>query len=157
MKGSNWEAGHRMPFIVRWPGQVARGATSPQLVCFTDVLATLADLTQSPLPPEAGPDSFSFLPALLGRPAAGQPVRDSLVVGRSFRSGPWKLIEGREALFFGRAGSGTYPDKNEAPGQLYNLAEDPRETTNLAAAKPEIVARLKQELTRIQNAGRSRP
>ena len=103
-----------------------------------------------PLPADAGPDSLSFLPVLLGRQPGDKPVRDLLVVGRAIRSGPWKWIDGRETLFFARAGSGTYPAKDEAPGQLYNLDDDPRETTNLAAARPEIVNRFKQELARRQ-------
>jgi hypothetical protein len=49
-------------------------------------------------------------------------------------------------VFFMRPGSPTFPAQDEPPGQLYNLADDPRETKNLAAGKPEIAARLKQEL-----------
>jgi N-sulfoglucosamine sulfohydrolase len=56
-----------------------------------------------------------------------------------------------------RTGSPTFPAQNEAPGQLYNLADDPSETKNLAADKPEIVTSLKQELARIQRATRTRP
>lgn len=104
----------------------------------------------------AVPDSLSFLPVLLGTQPEDQPVRQSLVVGRSVRCGSWKWIEGREPEFFGRRGSRTIPAKNEAPGQLYNLADDLGETRNLAAERPEIVAKLKQELERIQNTARTR-
>jgi len=157
MKGSNWEAGHRMPFIARWPGTVKPGSISAQTVCFTDVLATLAAVTQAKLAEDAGPDSFSFLPVLLGTQPVNKPVRDSLVVGKSIRSGPWKWIEGREPVFFARAGSPTYPAKDEAPGQLYNLADDPHETKNLAGEKPEMVAKLKDEFARTQKGTRTRP
>ena len=157
MKASNWEGGHRMPFIVRWPGKVKSGSTSAQLICFTDIMATLAAVTGAKLPASAGPDSFSFLPVLLGMQPEHKPIRESLVIGKSIRSGPWKYIEGREPVFFMRPGSPTSPAQNEPPGQLYNLADDPRETRNLAVDKPEIVARLKQEFARIQNATRTRP
>ncbi|MBL9212225.1 MAG: sulfatase-like hydrolase/transferase [Opitutaceae bacterium] len=157
MKGSHWEAGHRMPFIVRWPGRVKAGSTAAQMVCFTDVMATLAAATGATLEAEAGPDSFSFLPVLLGSQPAAKPVRESLVIGRSLRSGRWKWIEGREPVRFGRPASGTYPAAGEPPGQLYDLEADPRETTNLAAAQPEVVARLKAELARIQQSSRTRP
>ena len=154
MKGSNWEAGHRMPFLARWPGRAKPGTVSAQTICFTDVLATFAAILDRPLPADAGLDSFSFLPALLGQAA---PVRPGLVVGRSYRSGPWKLIEGREPLLFHVQNPGTYPAKDEPPGQLYNLADDPREQRNLHATRPEIVARLTAEFDTLKNSARSRP
>jgi arylsulfatase A len=150
MKSSNWEGGHRIPFIARWPGKVKANSISRQLICFTDVMATLAELTGSKLPAGAGPDSFSFLPVLRGKQPENKPVRGSLVVGKSIRSGPWKWIEGYEPALFMRPESGFVPAKTEAPGQLFNLAADPRETNNLAARHPEIIARLKAELARIQ-------
>jgi arylsulfatase A-like enzyme len=157
MKNSNWEAGHRVPFIVRWPGRVKAGAVSDQLVCFTDVMATFAELTGATLADDAGPDSFSFLPALLGTPAKSAPLRESLVIGQSVRLGPWKWIEGREPVRFGERSAGVYPPESEPPGQLYHLGDDPGETTNLAAKHPEMVAKLKAEFTRVKQATRTRP
>ncbi|MBM3850882.1 MAG: arylsulfatase [Verrucomicrobia bacterium] len=157
MKSSNWEGGHRMPFIVRWPGKVKPGSISTRTICFTDIMATLADVSGVKLAAEAGPDSFSFLPVLLGTQPADKPVRESLVIGKSIRSGPWKYIEGREPEFFARPGSKTIPEPSQPPGQLFHLDDDPRETKNLAVEKPEIVARLQAELKRIRKAGRTRP
>jgi arylsulfatase A-like enzyme len=157
MKGSNWEAGHRMPFVARWPGKTKAGSSSAQTICFTDVMATFAALLGRPLPDDAGPDSFSFLPVLLGRQNAGEPVRPNLVVGQSLRAGAWKWIEGRERVLFFRQDSGTVPDKNEPPGQLFNLADDPRETKNLAAARPEVATEMKATLARILQGSRTRP
>jgi arylsulfatase A len=157
MKNSHWEGGHRIPFIVRWPGKVQAGSTSDQLVCFTDVMATLADVVGTELPDEAGPDSISFLPSLLGRKPEVSLRRNSLVIGKSIRSGPWKYIEGRESNLFMRQDSGTFPTKDNPPGQLYNLADDLRETKNLANERAEIVIKLQMELARIQNATRTRP
>ncbi len=156
MKGSNWEAGHRMPFIARWPARIKAGTTSSQLICFTDLLATFAAITGRELPSGAGPDSISFLPALLGRPAPREHTRSTLVVGQSLRSGPWKWIEGRERLLWFKSDAGTYPAKNDAPGQLYNLADDPRETKNLRTVHPEIAARLADDLRAIQRGTRTR-
>jgi arylsulfatase A-like enzyme len=154
MKGSNWEGGHRTPFIVRWPGRVKPGSTSAQTIGFTDVMATLAEAAGTKLADDAGVDSVSFLPALLGQ-TAGR-VRDSLVVGQSFRMGQWKWIEGRERRLFQLPNSGTDPAAGEPPGLLYNLAEDPRETTNLTAARPEVVTRLVAELERVRKSSRTR-
>jgi arylsulfatase A len=157
MKGSHWEGGHRMPFIVRWPGMVKPSSTSAQMICFTDVMATLADATHAKLPEDAGPDSFSFLPVLLGSQPENEPIRRSLVIERSVRLGPWKWIDGHEPALFVRPGRGFVPPKDSPPGQLYNLADDPAETNNLAAQKPEIVAKLKAELDRTKKAARTRP
>ncbi|MCY2976696.1 MAG: arylsulfatase [Planctomycetota bacterium] len=157
MKNSHWEGGHRMPFIVRWPSKVQFGSTSDQLVCFTDVMATLAEVTGTKLPDDAGPDSISFLPALLGLKPKNLSMRNSLVIGKSIRSGPWKYIEGRESNLFMRQDSGTFPAKDEPAGQLYNLVDDLHETRNLINQEPGIVTKLKTEFTQIQTATRTRP
>ncbi|MDO8540364.1 MAG: arylsulfatase [Opitutaceae bacterium] len=159
MKADAWEGGHRMPFIVRWPGKVNAGTSSRQLVCFTDLMATFADVVDTPLPNDAGPDSYSFLPVLLGRPAGNRAMRDSLIVKTGLpmiRSGPWKLIAGLGSGGFSKPARVT-PGPGEPEGQLYNLDDDIGETKNLYADKPEIVARLKQQLAALEHAGRSRP
>jgi len=157
MKASNWEAGHRTPFIVRWPGRVKAGSITGQTIGFTDVMATLADVAVATLADDAGADSLSFLPVLAGRQPPDVPIRDSLVVGRSLRLGPWKWIEGRERTLFQISTSPTDPAENEPPGLLYNLDDDPFETTNLAAARPEVVVRLVREFERIRNSRQTRP
>lgn len=161
MKGDAWEGGHRMPFIVRWPGRVKAGTTSAQTICFTDLLATFADVCGSKLPTGAGPDSFSFLPVLQGLQPADQPIRGPLVMqaGSSsammIRSGDWKLIN--------QLGSGGFsqpktikPGPGDPAGQLYNLRDDLAETNNLYLKHPDIVARLEAEMQHIIKAERSR-
>lgn len=157
MKGDAWEAGHRMPFIVRWPGRVKAGTVSRQTICYTDLLATLAAILEVKLPSGAAEDSFSILPVLLGTQPEDQPVRGPVVVPsvRGFltiRSGPWKLIEG--------LGSGGFslphrvePSPDGPEGQLYNLVDDPGETTNLWQQHPDVVRRLRSELARIRKSG----
>lgn len=158
-KTEAYEGGHRVPLLVRWPGKVAPGAHSGELVALTDVLATVAEMLGTPLPHDAGEDSFSFLHALLKRPAAG-PVREAIVHDSNqgqfaVRQGPWKLI-----LCQGGGGIGWSPDQadpTQPPGQLYNVVDDPSEGTNLYAEHPEIVARLTTLLEDIRKSGRSRP
>lgn len=161
MKGDAWEAGHRMPFIVRWPGRVKPGTVTDQTICFTDLLATFADVCGAKLPTGAGPDSYSFLPVLEGRQPKDKPIRGPMVMraGSSpammIRSGDWKLIN--------QLGSGGFsqpktiqPEPGDPAGQLYNLRTDRAETNNLYLKHPEIVARLEAEMQRIRNAESSR-
>lgn len=162
MKADAWEAGHRMPFIVRWPTQVRAGRFTHQTICFTDLLATFADLLDVELPEDAGPDSFSFLSVLDGSQPETTAVRGPIVMSPGsgdsmmmIRSGNWKLIKG--------LGSGGFsdpkriePGPNDPTGQLYNLAQDLGETKNLYLEKPEIVARLTAQMKKIVDAGRSR-
>jgi arylsulfatase A-like enzyme len=161
MKGDAWEGGHRMPFIVRWPGRVQPASTSDQMICFTDFMATFAALTNIPLPDGAGPDSFNFLPVLLGEQPANKPVREHLAIASgngtlTLRSGPWKLIK--------RLGSGGFtkpaiiePQPGEPEGQLYNLADDLAESRNRYLDEAERVKSMKATLRSIRDATQTRP
>ena len=157
MKADAWEGGHRMPFIVRWPERVKAGTVSDQTICFTDLLATFADICGAPLPAGTGPDSFSFLPVLEGRPPQGQPLRGPIVMqaGSSsammIRSGDWKLINQLGSGGFSKPSS-IKPEPDGPAGQLYNLRDDLAETHNLYLKHPEIVARLEAEMQRILKA-----
>jgi arylsulfatase A-like enzyme len=162
MKSDLWEAGHRMPFIVRWPGRVQAGTVSEQMICFTDLLATLTDICGAALPPEAGPDSFSFLPVLEGRQPPDVPIRPSLVMQAGsvgsmmmIRSGDWKFINGLGAGGFTKPNS-IKPRPGEPTVQLYNLRKDPAEATNLAAQYPDKVKELQAAMKVIVENGRSR-
>lgn len=160
MKADAWEAGHRMPFVVRWPGVVEAGTVSRQTICFTDLLATFADIVGTELPDEAGPDSFSLLPVLQGKQREEQSVRPSLVIASGNRTmtcriGDWKLIEGLGSGGFSEPRK-VKPRPGGPTGQLYNLADDPDESENLFAKHPEIVERLRAELKRVKGSGRSR-
>ncbi len=162
MKSDAWEGGHRMPFIVRWPGRVKPGTVSGQTLCFTDVLATLADVSGAKLPDGAGPDSFSFLPVLQGVQPPDKPIRGPIVMqagsvpsAMMIRSGDWKLIHGLGSGGFSKPAS-IKAKPGEPEGQLYNLRDDLGETKNLYLEKPDIVARLKAEMRRIVEAPGSR-
>ncbi len=158
-----FEGGHRVPFIVRWPGRVQAGVLSDALVANTDLLATCAEIVASPLPHAAGEDSYSFLSTLLGQ-STGQPPRPALVTDSmmglfAIQEGPWKLIQGQGGGGYSPPGSPPppAPSPSDPPGQLYHLGDDLGETRNLYAEKPEIVARLTALLEQIQTKGRSRP
>jgi arylsulfatase A-like enzyme len=142
-----------MPFIVRWPGHVAPASQSERVICFTDILATLSDVTGVALPEGAGPDSYSFLPELLGVLSEDQPTRPPLVLSSGngtmvIRSGEWKLIEGLGSGGFSKP-EHVEPGPGDPAGQLYNLDEDPGETNNLYSQRPEIVIRLQSEMKQL--------
>ena len=161
MKADAWEGGHRMPFIVRWPGRVKAGTVSEQTICFTDLLATFADICGAKLPAHAGPDSFSLLPVLEGRQPEDKPVRGPIVMqaGSSsammIRSGDWKLVNQLGSGGFSQPKT-IHPKPGDPTGQLYNLRDDLNETNNLYLKHPEIVARLEAEMQRIVKAEHSR-
>lgn len=151
MKGDAYEGGHRMPFIVRWPGKVSAGSESGQLVCFTDMMATVADLLKVPLPQETNAeDSYSFLPVLLNANEPHQ-LRDELLIEsvyglHALRLGDWVYINGEGSGGF----SWGYPrpegDPRDGVPQLYNLADDPGQRQNVIAEEPGVAAMLEQKL-----------
>jgi len=161
MKGDAWENGHRMPFIVRWPGKVKSGSVSHQTICFTDMLSTFASVVGADLPANAGPDSFNILPVWLGKQPEEKPIRGPVVIPSAngtlcIRSGPWKLIPALGSGGFSKP-SRVQPVAGGPEGQLYNLANDRGETNNLYLKNPPIVKRLTAELDRIRKADQSRP
>ena len=154
-KADIWEGGHRVPFVVRWPGKTRAGAVSDELIELTDLIRTCAAIVEKPLPDGAGPDSKSILPLLLGEKPS-TPVRDfavhhSLWGVFAIRKGPWKMIPHRGS------GGFTFPktidvDKVGGPaGQLYHLANDPSETQNVWEQYPEVVSNLKTLLKQIRS------
>ena len=97
-KADIFEGGHRVPFVVRWPGQVAARTESRQLVCLIDILATVAEILDCPLPDDAGEDSISFLPAAAGsRGDADHLVSHSINGTFAIRRGAWKLALGPDS------------------------------------------------------------
>jgi arylsulfatase A-like enzyme len=167
MKGALTDAGHRMPFIARWPGKVPAGSACDELICFADLMATLASLVGEKLPNDAGEDSFDISPLLRGEKPA-QTIRNGMVhvnygsYTLAIRDGDWKLIL--------PAGVYTVQDRTITPDhvvettgrgpndkfQLYNLRTDPGESTNVFTREPdkakELLATLKADIAR----GRSR-
>jgi arylsulfatase A-like enzyme len=151
LKNSAFEGGHRVPFVARWPGHVPAGAVSDELLCLTDLMATLADLTGEPMPEGAGEDSFSVLPALLGRGGC-DPPRPAMVndtgghgcdVGDfAIRRENWKLI--------------VMPARTESEAEsrhLFDLESDPGEQDDLIGEHPVIAAELAGLLAEIRQHG----
>lgn len=159
-KADLYEGGHRMPFLVRWPGVIKPGTSSDQIICLTDLMATCASILGVELSPEAGVDSYSLLPVFLGEDT--KPLREATIhhsVNGSFaiRKGKWKL------LMCPGSGGWSYPrpevdDLTGYPNiQLYDLENDISETTNVQDQFPEVVEELKSLLIKYIEEGRSTP
>ncbi len=174
-----WEGGHRVPCIVRWPGNVPAGSLSGALTSNVDFLATMAELTGLTDLAREAQDSYSFLPVL--KREAGHQGRDHLVIAAnsrrhlSIRKGPWMYIPARGGGGFRspRAGDhmfggpGAFPftgqensdivngkiREDAPPAQLYNLEADPTQNQNVYRDHPGIVAELQQLLE--ETIGRS--
>ena len=167
MKGALTDAGHRMPFIASWPGKIQAASSCGELICFTDMMATIASLLGEKLPDDAGEDSFDISPLLRGEKPA-QPIRNGMVhvnygsYTLAIREGGWKLIL-PSGIYVAQNGT-VAPDhivetKGKGPNdkfQLYNLRTDPGETTNVFTKEP---AKAKELFTALQAdvaRGRSR-
>jgi arylsulfatase A-like enzyme len=159
-KADLYEGGHRVPFIVRWPGKVKAGTVSKQLIGQIDFMATFADLLGKPLPPTAGEDSVSFLSVLLGNESTK--LRSSIVsqsINGNFavRDGQWKLClsPGSGGWSFPRPGR---DDQSRLPEfQLFDLEVDPSESNNIVEKHPDRVAAMKAMLEKLIERGRSTP
>ncbi|MBC8355668.1 MAG: sulfatase-like hydrolase/transferase [Planctomycetes bacterium] len=166
VKRDNWEGGHRVPFIVRWPGRVKPGSTSDQITSLTDVMATTASIVGAALPDNAAEDSYDMLPALLGQDE--ESIRP-YVLQQGFGGARYLAIRRGKWKYLAHKGSGgnrydnhrslktyrltdTAPD---APGQLYDLNADPGETKNLYFDHTAIVEQLNSLLAESIASGRS--
>ncbi len=170
MKRDQWEGGHRVPLLVRWPEGIKAGSVSSQTVSLTDIMATCAALIGFELPNNAAEDSYDLLPVLKGE--AREAVRPYTLqqtwsAHYSIRVGNWKYLNHRGS------GGNDYERKSnflkglrdyiiedtapDAPGQLYDLAQDPGETTNLHDQYPERVKEMKVLLDQSLASGRSAP
>ncbi|OYP35558.1 sulfatase family protein [Rhodopirellula sp. MGV] len=159
-KADIYDGGHRVPFIVRWPGKVKPGSRTENLVGQLDFFATTAEITGAKIPGDMAEDSVSFLPTLLGKANA---VSRQSIVSQSIsgyfaiRDGVWKLC-----LCPGSGGWSTprpgRDDMSELPPmQLYNLADDPGETKNLFVSEPDRVESMIAMMQQAIDNGRTTP
>jgi arylsulfatase A-like enzyme len=158
-KADIYDGGHRIPLLVKWPRTIPGGGRTDQILCLGDLLATVADILNEPLPDTAGEDSVSNLPIWKG--TATGPVREAVVhhsIDGSFsiRKGRWKLE------MCPGSGGWSYPKPGEEPDgappiQLYDMAGDVGERKNVYDRHPETVDSLTRLLTRYVKEGRSTP
>ncbi len=165
VKRDLWEGGHRVPFLLRWPGKVQPNTTSDELIGFTDLMATFAAIVKAPLPNDAAEDSVDISPAFRGEQVKREGLVHSSGSGKlALRQGDWVLIaapsgqdnnkaSGEPAWF--RMGRGYNDHKH--PYELYNLRDDPTQKNNLYAEHIERAKAMQAVLQRFQSEGRSVP
>ena len=177
-KFSAFEGGLRIPFATVWPDVIKPGGVSDALIGLNDLMATWADIAGIELSSKQAPDSSSFLNVLK---QSGQSHRSNLVIrgtrSDAFREGDWKLILGpgsgssgqfftepksedawKEAIeVFGRNPANHKELEDPIFVQLYNLKNDPAETTDVAASNPDRMKRMLANYQKIIRDGRSTP
>lgn len=159
-KADIFEGGHRVPFLVRWPGHVKPKSTCDQIVSTVDFFATAAEIVgqDDEIAETEAEDSFSFRSLLLGEDKPTRPfvIHHSIAGQFAIRRGNWKLC-----LCPGSGGwSAPRPKvalKNKAlpPVQLFDLDADPSEKNNVQADHPELVAELVKLLAEAIKNGRT--
>lgn len=154
-KSDAWDGGHRVPFLVRWPGTITPKTKSDETICLTDLMATAAAIVGEDLPENAGEDSYDILPAFTN--SNKTPIREATIHHSidgvfAIRQSNWKLI------YCKGSGGWSLNEENapqEAPWQLYNLKEDIEEKINKYHEHQEIVERLDNVLEAYKTSGRS--
>jgi arylsulfatase A len=155
-----WEGGFKVPFITRWPGKIPADTVCNDMISLADILATTAAIVGEKLPAAAtaAEDSYNALPAFLGTKDAA-PTRDHMFIHSSdgvfaIRKGPWKWIEGIPVSDIKLGARKAHA--NQFKPQLYNVKEDPAETTDVSAQHPEVVKELSALVNRFRDGGYSR-
>lgn len=155
-----YEGGHRVPFVVRWPGTIEAGSISNGLISQIDIMATLAEIVGYSLPPECADDSHNQIALLKG----GESARRSLVHNTrkdhyAVRSSNWLLVDAPSG-YVTKVPKWFADDKgfskNSLPGALFDLNKDIGQRENLFETKPEVVAELRQLLKTTRSSGEVR-
>ncbi len=134
-----WEGGLRVAALARWPGRIPAGSTVSEPLWSPDLLTACTGLSGAEIPKDRIYDGKDPLPVLTdGAVSPHESFYFEYRGHRALRKGDWKIVRESPAQ----------------PWQLFNLAEDVGETTDLASALPERVAELKASLTDWQRSFR---
>lgn len=145
-KYSIYEAGTRIPFIVRWPAKIKGGAQQESMFSQVDFFPTMASIINSELPTDAVPDGRSYVDVFMGKDAPGCEyiIQQSLRGTLAIIEGEWKYIEPSNAPEIQKNTGielGSYKT-----GALFNIKNDPGEKNNIINEHPEIAGRLAAKL-----------
>ncbi len=167
VKRDLWDGGHRIPFIVKWPGKIEAGAVNDELVSQVDLMATFANMVGYDLPNDAATDSYDIMPVLKGE-RYDSPLREAMVHHTTedifaLRQGDWVLIENNTGshskptqFYLDKFGYTEYK-AGEKGNLLYNIKEDQAQEHDLASEHPKMIEEMHNLLTRYRESGRSIP
>ncbi len=153
-KYSAFEAGTRVPFVMRWPKNIKAGSTSNALLSQIDLLASFAIYFNQKLEFKDAPDSFNTWNAFMGKSDKGREALVKQGGALSLTIGDWKYIEPSKGVKFMKL-TGIEPGNDENP-QLYDLSKDQGEKDNVAIKNPNKVKQMQEQLERLKSDGRSR-
>ena len=163
LKRDIYEGGHRVPFLIKWPGVTQAGTVSKALVSQIDLFASLAKMLDFDLPDESAEDSHNLLPLLRGKKEVVRRtlVHNTRVDQYAIRQDDWLLIDDNNGYVSRRNSEWEakhgYPTDDKSPVELYNLKVDIGQRRNLANEYPEKVDQLKTALKAIRDNGYSAP
>ena len=152
VKRDIYEGGHRVPFLVRWPGKVKPGSVSDEVVSQVDLASTFAQIINYPLGKKEAIDSYNLLPVLVGKKYA-KPLRVATVQNTSpkkfaLRQEEWVLIDAASGAarkeqkdYLDHFGLEPYGKGNQ--GLLFNLKNDPRQSENVYNKYPDRVQKMR--------------
>ena len=165
LKRDVWEGGHRVPFILKWPGKVKAGTSTGTTISQVDLMATFAELSGFALDAGEAEDSYSLLPLLdefgersYEREITVQNTRDGIY---AVRKGDWLLIDhrtgnmNRPVLEYFDSIRGY--EEHDLPGELYMLDTDIAQRMNVYAGFPEVVTELETALEEVKGEGFTEP
>lgn len=159
LKRDIYEGGHRVPFIVKWPGVTPAATVNSSLISQIDLMATLAAVVGYDLPEDQAVDSQNLLP-LFERVTQGSRrtlIHNTFQEKFAIRHDHWLLVNAEN----GYHSSGyeaweealNYPPSEDRPVELYDLRHDLAQRQNLADTHPAIVEKLQGKLKAIQRQG----
>lgn len=155
LKRDMWEGGHRVPFVISWPGRIAPGSMSDETVSQVDLAATFASMIGYDLPADQAIDSYNLLPLVKGKkyetPLREATVQNTKANRYTLRQGDWVLVDaksGEHSKSPGWFNEQRGYSKETTPGLLFNLKDDLAQHKNLYNDYPEKVSEMKALLKR---------
>jgi len=160
LKRDVWEGGHHVPFIVKWTKEIKAGSVSDEVVCQTDIMSTIAEITEIELPAHAAPDSYSLL-AVLKENKYKSPLREATIHNTS--KSTWAIRKGDWLFINSNSGSGARkPPESfvklkkysnfKTKGLLFDMSKDKEQRVNLYSKKPNKVKELDELLKKYRNS-----